>query len=58
MKVESFRRRFLNQVADLTGLGQLLDLLPDVAFFLKDRRGRFIMLNPHGYSGSSRRLMI
>jgi len=28
---------------------QLLDLLPDVAFFMKDRRGRFVMHNRRGY---------
>ena len=48
MKVETFRRHFLGQVADLTTVGQLLDLLPDVAFFLKDRQGRFVMLNRRG----------
>ena len=29
-------------------LHQLFDLLPDVTFFMKDRRGRFVMRNRHG----------
>ena len=33
----------------LQPFGQLLDLLPDVAFFMKDRRGRFVMHNRRGY---------
>jgi len=28
--------------------GQILDLLPDVAFFMKDRKGRFVMNNRRG----------
>lgn len=45
MKVENFRRQFLGQISGVEPFGQLFDLLPDVAFFIKDRRSRFVMLN-------------
>lgn len=40
-----FQRRFLAQVGELAPFRQLLDLVPDVAFFMKDREGRFVMHN-------------
>lgn len=36
---------FLGRVADFRPFKQLFDLLPDVAFFVKDRKGRFILNN-------------
>jgi len=39
------QRLFLRRVADFRPFKQLLDLLPDVAFFVKDRRGRFMLNN-------------
>jgi len=39
------QKKFLGRVADFRPFKQLLDLLPDVAFFVKDRRGCFIMNN-------------
>jgi AraC-like DNA-binding protein len=45
MNTERFRKAFLRRVGDLRPFQQLLDLLPDVAFFMKDRRGRFVMHN-------------
>lgn len=44
-----FKRRFLDRVADFGPLQQLLDLLPDVAFFMKDRQSRFVMNNRRGF---------
>ncbi len=40
-----FQKDFLSQIGDLTPFRQLLDLVPDVAFFMKDRSGRFVMQN-------------
>jgi AraC-like DNA-binding protein len=45
MNPEQLKCRFLRRVGDSRFLQQLLDLLPDVAFFMKDRKGRFIMHN-------------
>ena len=36
---------FLLGIGDLTPFRQLMDLVPDVAFFMKDRTGRFVMNN-------------
>lgn len=36
---------FLKRIGDYRPFQQLLDLLPDVTFFMKDRRGRFVMHN-------------
>jgi hypothetical protein len=33
--------------------GPLLDLLPDVGFFMKDREGRFVM---HPFTGGSKQI--
>ncbi len=43
------RREFLAQVDDLAPFLQLMDLIPDVGFFMKDRRGRFILQNRRAY---------
>ncbi len=45
MNHERFQERFLSRIGDLRPFQQLLDLLPDVAFFMKDRQGRFVMHN-------------
>ncbi|HEY3323825.1 MAG TPA: helix-turn-helix domain-containing protein [Planctomycetota bacterium] len=45
MNPEKFRRAFLSRVGDYRPFLHLLDLLPDVAFFMKDRDGRFVMHN-------------
>jgi len=45
MNREHFRQHFLNQLDVIPAFHQLLDLLPDVAFFMKDRQGRFVMHN-------------
>jgi AraC-like DNA-binding protein len=45
MNAARFQRDFLSQVGDLAPFRQLLDLVPDVAFFMKDRAGRFVMHN-------------
>lgn len=45
MNTERFRRDFLSRIGDAGPFRQLLDLLPDVAFFMKDRRSRFVMQN-------------
>ena len=38
-----FQSDFFAKLGDYRPLQQLLDLLPDVAFFVKDRRGRFVL---------------
>jgi AraC-like DNA-binding protein len=45
MTVDRFQKDFLSQIGDLAPFRQLLDLVPDVAFFMKDRAGRFVMHN-------------
>jgi AraC-like DNA-binding protein len=45
MNPEQFKKAFLRRIGDIRPFQQLLDLLPDVAFFMKDRRGRFVMHN-------------
>jgi hypothetical protein len=40
-----FQRQFLDRIGNLAPFRQLLDLVPDVAFFMKDRAGRFVMHN-------------
>jgi len=46
MNPKTLQRRFLSRIGDLAPLRQLMDTLPDVGFFMKDRQGRF-MLNNH-----------
>lgn len=43
MKPATFQSDFFQKLGDYRPLQQLLDLLPDVAFFVKDRRGRFVL---------------
>lgn len=43
MDSAAFQLDFLRKVGDYRPLQQLLDLLPDTAFFIKDRRGRFVL---------------
>ncbi len=43
------RQKFLAQIDDLGPFLQLMDLIPDVGFFMKDRRGRFILQNRRAY---------
>lgn len=43
MKPATFQSDFFAKLGDYRPLQQLLDLLPDVAFFVKDRRGRFVL---------------
>ena len=43
------RESFLKQIGDLAPFIQLLNLLPDVGFFLKDRQGRFMVQNRRAY---------
>lgn len=39
---------FLRRIAPEHGMAQLFDILPDISVFMKDRRGRFMFLNPRG----------
>ncbi len=39
---------FLRKIAPEHGVAQLFDRLPDISVFMKDRRGRFMFLNPRG----------
>lgn len=48
MNPVTFQRRFLRQIGDLRPIAQLLNLLPDVAFFVKDRQCRFVLNNARG----------
>ena len=49
MNCEVFRQEFLKKLDGVQPFRQLFDLLPDVAFFMKDRKGRFVMHNRRGY---------
>lgn len=48
MNPSKFKRDFFARVDDFQAFQQLLDLLPDVAFFVKDRQCRFVMNNMRG----------
>ena len=48
MNPAKFKSAFLRRVGDFRALKQVLDLLPDVAFFVKDRQCRFVMNNARG----------
>ncbi len=48
MKEHPAAAAFFRRVAPEHGLTQLFDLLPDISVFVKDRRGRFMYLNPRG----------
>ncbi|MEI7730965.1 MAG: helix-turn-helix domain-containing protein [Verrucomicrobiota bacterium] len=45
MNPERFKTNFLRRIGSSQVFQQLLELLPDVAFFMKDRQGRFVMQN-------------
>lgn len=45
MDIQRFVADFSSRIADFQALCPLLDLLPDVAFFVKDRRFRVVMCN-------------
>ena len=45
MNTLQFQKKFMNQIGDFRSFSHLLNLLPDVAFFMKDRESRFIMNN-------------
>jgi AraC-like DNA-binding protein len=45
MKPERLRQTFFKSLGSVLPFQQLADLLPDIALFVKDRRGRFIMQN-------------
>lgn len=48
MNPSEFKHDFFRRVGDLQFCQELLDLLPDVAFFVKDRQSRFVMNNARG----------
>jgi AraC-like DNA-binding protein len=48
MNSDALRQNILRQVAPEGQLLQLFDLLPDVSFFIKDTRGRFVAVNRRG----------
>jgi PAS domain S-box-containing protein len=48
MKQISSFARFLRRVQPEHGVMQLLDALPDLSVFVKDRQGRFVYVNPRG----------
>jgi AraC-like DNA-binding protein len=54
MKPLDFQQAFLDQIKDPRLIHQLFEALPDVAFFIKDKKGRFIMQNRRSqeYSGA------
>ena len=45
MNAKALQRKFLSQVGDWTAFHKLIDLLPDVGFFMKDCQGRFMLNN-------------
>jgi AraC-like DNA-binding protein len=47
MAAKRKKAAFLSKIAGAQ-LARLFDLLPDVSFFIKDRRGRFMRINPCG----------
>ena len=40
MTTLQFQRQFLTRIGDIAPFRQLMDLVPDVAFFMKDHAGR------------------
>jgi len=48
MEPIQFRKEFLSRLDASSPFHELFDLLPDVAFFMKDKQGRFIMNNRLG----------
>jgi AraC-like DNA-binding protein len=53
MKTLDFQQAFLDQIGDPRLIQHLFEALPDVAFFIKDTKGRFVMQNRRSqdYSG-------
>ena len=45
MNPKTMQQRFLGQIGDLSTIHKLIDLLPDVGFFMKDCQGRFMLNN-------------
>ena len=45
MNPKTLQKRFLAQIGDLSAFHKLIDLLPDVGFFMKDGQGRFMLNN-------------
>ncbi len=45
MNPKGMQKRFLAQIGDLATIHKLIDLLPDVGFFMKDSQGRFMLNN-------------
>jgi len=45
MNPKTLQKRFLAQIGDLSTIHRLIDLLPDVGFFMKDNQGRFMLNN-------------
>ena len=48
MSTHKQQAAFLRRIAPEHGMAQLFDILPDISVFMKDRRGRFMFLNPRG----------
>ena len=45
MNPKTLQKRFLAQIGDFSTIHRLIDLLPDVGFFMKDSHGRFMLNN-------------
>ena len=45
MKARQFKHAFLKRLGGIETFEQLMDLLPDVAFYVKDSQSRFVMSN-------------
>ena len=48
MEITKYRTRFFDRLNPTQQILGLFDLLPDVSFFVKDRKGRFMALNRRG----------
>lgn len=49
MDPDRFRRQFLARIGDFAPFRQIVDLLPDISLFVKDRQGRFVLQNRRAY---------
>lgn len=45
MNSKTLQKNFLSKIGDLSTIHRLIDLLPDVGFFMKDSQGRFMLNN-------------
>ncbi|MDD3544257.1 MAG: AraC family transcriptional regulator [Kiritimatiellae bacterium] len=45
VKPKTMQKRFLSKIGDIAPFRRLIDLLPDVSFFMKDSDGRFMLNN-------------